>query len=431
MNDQEAGTDGDETPAPATPATEKRGLAGYVSVLRTPGLTVWAVVLVLQRVPVAMAPLALVYLGYAVTGSFLVGGLLVSAHALAEAAAAGWMGRRFDRRPPRGETALVLGAEGVFFLLLFVFAHQLSVPLLVLLAALGGAVSAGTYGGLRSLLQRMVPAHTRPAALGLEETVSATIWAASPALVGVLVAAGAGTWPVGAMAVASFLGGLAALGLPRQSLLLASDQAGGAPKERSGGRLWQFWPSLAQDGAAMFTLGAASVALPALLMAMGSGAALPGLILGAASAVGVLGGLVYGSRRWPRQRAHATGLLLVYCVLVGGVGLVSFLNEAYLVGAFFVAAGSIQVPVLMSRALVVQEQVPPQDWSFAFSSLYAAKGIGYGAAGLVAGAAISAVGPTWAIIACAAVALVVALVAGVCDLLRNRTRSHPAQPRNP
>ncbi|QVJ00757.1 hypothetical protein KGD82_19895 [Nocardiopsis eucommiae] len=226
MNDQEAGTDGDETPAPATPATEKRGLAGYVSVLRTPGLTVWAMVLVLQRVPVAMAPLALVYLGYAVTGSFLVGGLLVSAHALAEAAAAGWMGRRFDRRPPRGETALVLGAEGVFFLFLFVFAHQLSVPLLVLLAALGGAVSAGTYGGLRSLLQRMVPAHTRPAALGLEETVSATIWAASPALVGVLVAAGAGTWPVGAMAVASFLGGLAALGLPRQSLLLASDQAG-------------------------------------------------------------------------------------------------------------------------------------------------------------------------------------------------------------
>ncbi|MEU3016687.1 MULTISPECIES: hypothetical protein [unclassified Nocardiopsis] len=41
-------------------------------------------------------------------------------------------------------------------------------------------MSAGTHGGLRSLLQSTVPEHSRPAALGVEETVSATIWAASP-----------------------------------------------------------------------------------------------------------------------------------------------------------------------------------------------------------------------------------------------------------
>nr|WP_143173242.1 MFS transporter [Nocardiopsis flavescens] len=379
----------------------------------------------------AMAPLALVYLGYAVTGSFLVGGLLVSAHALAEAAAAGWMGRRFDRRPARRETALVLGAEGVFFLLLFAFAHHLSLPLMILLAVLGGAVSAGTYGGLRSLLQHMVPGHSRPAALGLEETASATVWAASPALAGVLIAVGSGTWPVGAMALASFLGGLTALALPHRSPLPAPDRAGAGRRRRSGGLLRLFWPSLAQDGAAVFTLGAAAVCLPALLMDTGTGAALPGLILGAASAAGVVGGLAYGSRRWPRQRAHATGLLLLYCTLVGGVGGVGLLNEAYLAGALFIAAGVVQVPALMSRALVVQGQVPRRDWGFAFSALYAAKGIGHGAAGLTAGAAIAAVGPAWAVIACAAVALAVALSAGISDLLRNRRTAGSDTPPGP
>ncbi|WP_327085976.1 hypothetical protein OIE66_27000 [Nonomuraea sp. NBC_01738] len=41
----------------------------YSRVLRSPGIGVWFAVLVCQRFPVAMAPLALVFLGHEATGS--------------------------------------------------------------------------------------------------------------------------------------------------------------------------------------------------------------------------------------------------------------------------------------------------------------------------------------------------------------------------
>jgi len=82
-------------------AATDSGLRGYLRVAKTPGMPAWTAVVICQRLPVAMSPLALVYLGKVAANSYSIGAVLAGANALAEAAAAGVMGRRFDRNSPR------------------------------------------------------------------------------------------------------------------------------------------------------------------------------------------------------------------------------------------------------------------------------------------------------------------------------------------
>jgi hypothetical protein len=50
-----------DAPAPADPGG---GLRTYRAVVRTSGMRAWTIVVVCQRLPIAMSPLALVYLGH-------------------------------------------------------------------------------------------------------------------------------------------------------------------------------------------------------------------------------------------------------------------------------------------------------------------------------------------------------------------------------
>ncbi|GHD37251.1 MFS transporter [Nocardiopsis kunsanensis] len=386
------------------------GVAGYTQVLRTPGVPLWAFVMVCQRLPVAMAPLALVYLGYEITGSFAAGALLAGGHALAEALFAPWLGRRFDLRPANREAFLVLAAEAVLYVGLFAFGSLLPFPVVVVLAALGGGVAAGAHGGLRSLLQRLVPVSSRQAAFSFEETTSAVIWSVGPMLVAGLIVVGTPSWPTLALGVAAALGAVAALGLP-------SAAQGHSGAHGTKGVLRKIWPSITQDAAAMFTLGSASVALPALLTGMGASEALPGVILGMAAAAGVAGGLVYGLRRWPAQRLHASILVVLYCFVTATLALVP---EWYLVAAIFVFAGLIEVPTLVSRAILVQEDLDESQWAFGFSAVYSGDGIGYGLAGILVAALLTSMGPAFAIGVCALAAGVLSSAAAAYDLFRAR-----------
>jgi hypothetical protein len=90
----------------------------YRAVIRTRGMRAWTVVVLCQRLPIAMSPLALVYLGHLAGSSYAVGALLAAVFAAAEAVAAGVMGRRFDRRSARSEIRLVLGVQAALLLAL-------------------------------------------------------------------------------------------------------------------------------------------------------------------------------------------------------------------------------------------------------------------------------------------------------------------------
>ncbi|MEU7747167.1 hypothetical protein [Nonomuraea sp. NPDC049158] len=374
----------------------------YLAVLRAPGIGVWFAVLVCQRFPVAMAPLALVFLGHAVTGSYAIGALLGGGHALAEAVAAGPLGRRFDVRPPGREAALVLAVEAAAFAALAIVATVLTAaPALAVassgavatvallgLAAVGGGVSSGAHGGLRALLVRLAPAEHRVAALSLESAASTTVWTVAPALVGGLALLDARI-PVLAMAALAAAGAVVGRRLR---------DPGQPPAVAAAGWWRASWPAMVYDGGLMFAFGAVSLALPVLLTDLGAGAGLSGPVLTAFALAGAGGGLAYGSRAWRGSPlGHAA-------LLAGGIGLA--LGAAALVPALgavvalFAVAGLLETPALTARAVALQDRLPPSQWAAGFSGMYAAAGLGYGAAGLAVAWLVDRVGAQAAIGLC-------------------------------
>ncbi|MFI6388153.1 hypothetical protein [Nonomuraea sp. NPDC050540] len=387
----------------------------YLAVLRSPGVGVWFAVLVCQRFPVAAAPLALVFLGHAATGSYAVGALLGGGHALAEAVAAGPLGRRFDRRPARSEIALVLGVEAAAFALLALLATaspraEWWTPAgMLALAGLGGAISAGAHGGLRALLVRLAPPERRVPALSLESVAGTTVWTVAPAVVALLAVVDA-RLPILLMAAVAAAGALAGRRLLDPPRTATAHRA----------RLWRIsWPAMAYDGAMMFAFGAVSLALPVLLAAHDADAALAGPVLTAYTLAGIGGGLLYGARAWPGTPPAQAALLSAGIGLaLGAATLVPVLG---LVVALFAVAGLLQTPALTARAVSLQDRLPESQWAVGFSGMYAAGGLGYGAAGMTVAWLVERVGAQPAIGLCVALSTLVALGSSVAERRRVTT----------
>jgi hypothetical protein len=382
---------------------------GYLAVLRTPGVAAWFLVVLCQRLPIAMAPLALVLLGERAAGSFSVGALLAGVFALAEAVAAGAMGRRFDRRPPTPELRLVLTAQGAALLLVpvvpLVAAGPVAVAGMAVLTAVAGAVGAGAHGGLRALVVRSVPVGARHQALGLEATSTALVWAVGPAVVTVLALAGGPIAAVLATAVLPLVGAVAA-----GALVAPGPVPGTGPAQP----VWRrCWPAMLHEGAVLLVVGAAFTALPPLLAGLGATADLSGLALGGFAAAGIAGGVLHGSRRWRTPyRRQVTALVLVLCAGAAGAAVVGAAVPAVVL---LLLGGLASTPALTARGAALQELLPEARWSAGFSVLYAAGGAGFGVAGLVVAPLLPAVGAGAALGACAGLAAVVAVVASVAE----------------
>jgi MFS family permease len=164
----------------------------------------------LQRLSVAMAPLALVLAGHGAIGSFRVGALMASAYTFADGIASPWSGRLIDRMELRRGLSVELGAAAVVLAALAGLAAARA-PALVLIAlsALAGAAPAGVMGGLRAFLQRIAPEDLRDRAFALDATLLELEWMFAPALVAITGFLGAPVLAIVLMALAAFgaLGG--------------------------------------------------------------------------------------------------------------------------------------------------------------------------------------------------------------------------------
>lgn len=383
------------------------GLRTYGAVVRTPGMRAWTLVVVCQRLPIAMSPLALVYLGHAAGSSYAVGALLAASFAAAEAVAAGPMGRRFDRRSARPEIRLVLTVQAALLVGLAAAAlAQAPVWSLLLLSAGAGGVASGAHGGLRALLVRTAEPATHHAALSLESTLTTLLWAVGPAVVGlVTLVAGAG-WTVVLVAAIAAAGALAA------GTLTDPGPATGAPEAAV--RVWRrTWPALLQEGAVMVCVGAAYTGLPGLLESVGTDGEVAGPVLAVFALAGLAGGLAYGSRSWPgAYRTQSTVLVLAVTAVLG---LAVVAPTAGLVGALVVLSGLAGTPALTARAAGVQQLLPEHAWAAGFSGLYAAGGVGFGVAGIVVAGLLDGAGVRAALLACVAVAVVATVVGAVAE----------------
>jgi hypothetical protein len=383
------------------------GLRTYGAVVRTPGMRAWTLVVLCQRLPIAMSPLALVYLGHLAASSYAAGALLAAVFAAAEAVVAGPMGRRFDRRPARSELRLVLGVQAALLTALAGAALvQAPVWVLLLLAAGAGGVASGAHGGLRALLVRTVAPATHHAALSLESTLTTLLWAVGPAVVGLVTLVAGAAWTVVLVAAIATAGALAA------GTLADPGPAPDGPGTRV--RVWRrTWPALLQEGAVMVCVGAAYTGLPGLLESVGTDGAVAGPVLAVFALAGLAGGLAYGSRTWPgAYRTQSTVLVLAVTAVLG---LAVVAPTAGLVGALVVLSGLAGTPALTARAAGVQQLLPEHAWAAGFSGLYAAGGVGFGVAGIVVAGLLDATGVRFAMLACVALAAVATVVGAAAE----------------
>jgi hypothetical protein len=386
-------------------AAADSGLRGYLQVARTPGMPAWTTVVICQRLPVAMSPLALVYLGKVAANSYSIGAVLAGANALAEAATAGVAGRRFDRNSPRDEVQLVLVLQALMLLTLAIptLFDSKSLPIwaMLLLAAGAGGIASGAHGGLRALLVRTVDRSAHHAALSLESTLTTLVWAIGPGIVGLVVLFADKAWPLLVCGVLALCGVFAADALTETH----------PPEDADATRvrvLRLSWPAPFQEAAVLVCVGAAYTGLPTLLDKLGTDAGVAGPVLAGFAVAGILGGLIYGSRNWPGSYRHQSTALVL--VIIGLIGAAVVMPTAIGVIVLMTVSGLVGTPALAARAAGLQELLPERAWATGFSGLYAAGGVGFGAAGLIVAGLLGPAGIRTALLACVALAAAAAIV---------------------
>jgi hypothetical protein len=370
----------------------------------------WALVAVGARLPVAMAPLALVFLVRGRPGGYALGAGLAAVYVIGEVAGATVLGPRLKPGRARFQLAagLALGAASFAGLGLLPGAP---LPVLGIFAVLAGAAPAAAPGGLRTLLTSQLPDALIVKALSAESVLTYGVWTASPALTVVLALSVASSAP---LVLAAVLMAAAAAGLRALPAGWEADSG-----DREGASMAQIlaraWPIYLTGAASISLLALAELALPALLGQRAIGVGWAGPLLVGFSIASTLGAALYGARgSWPGSvRAQSLVLLLgvTACVTLAA----TLPSLAWIAGALLLA-GFLQSGVQMTRNLSLREALPPSAHAAGYSVLYAATGVGYAASATLVGAVQSAASPSVAILAGVGLTLLLTAASAVGEL---------------
>ncbi|MFF0449610.1 MFS transporter [Streptomyces sp. NPDC004609] len=387
--------------------------------LLTRELLLWGLVAFASKAPVAMAPLALVFLNRESPAGYTLGAGLASAYVAGEVVGAPLLGTRLGRSRMRRQLSVGLMAGALAFCAL-PLAGTAPAPVLIGLAFLAGAAPAACPGGIRAMLTRLVTDDSVPRALSAETTLTQITWAAAPALVVLLalqVHAGAPLM-LGALlaATASIL--LLRLPEPRDP---ASAGRAAAPMTRT---LVSGWPVYLTSAASMAMLATAELVLPALLeerqVAVGwSGPLLAGFALASAA-----GALCYGLRTWPGSLRTQSLAFLV--VTAGGLLLITVLPGIPGIASGLLLAGVFQSGVMVTRNLSLREHLPQHAHAAAYSVMYAVGGLGYSLAASLSAVALDLASASAAILGGVAITLLITAICAIAEI-----RSTPRTPAKP
>ena len=257
-------------------------------------------------------------------------------------------------------------------------------------------------------------------ALSVETTLSQGIWAVAPAAVAFLALGAAPGAPLG---LAACCAALAAVGV---RMLPAADtdgeQAGrGAAEPPSRGRaLAAGWPVYLTSAAAMALLATAELVLPALLESRGLPVSWSGPLLTVFSVASVVGGLLYGARRWPGGPRAQSLVLLV--AMAAFVALIAVLPGLVGIAVGLVLAGAFKSGVMVTRNLSLRERVPAGMLAAGYSLMYAVQGVGYSLTASLTAVILANAEPGTAVLCGAALTLLLTLVSASAEY-----RSHGAQ----
>lgn len=359
----------------------------------------WSFTVAASRLPVAMAPLAFVFLARQTTGQDARGAVMAAAYTAAEAVGAPLLGTRLRNRPFRREIAAGLLVSAGFFAAL---ALTPDAPALVAvaMAAAAGAAGAAAPGALRTMVADLVPGEHVQSAFSWESSLNMAVWAASPALVAASAVHWTATVPFFVAAAATAIGAVCVLLLPKK---ISQPVPAATPTRDSARQLASAWRIYLTSAAAMYLLATAELALPALLEQRGQPAGYSGPLLTGFALASILGGLLYGLRTWAGSpESHSTLLLYTTTVIAGGLAVAPRLGA---IAALLVAAGLSQAIVLIARNLSLRRALPSDLHPIGYSLQYAGSGIGYGISAAVTGLLLAHVQPSTTVLITAAITL--------------------------
>jgi MFS family permease len=391
-----------------------RAAAGrYRSLLGLPGARGPVLASALGSMPIGMFGLSILLLMRDATGSFGQAGRVVAAFGLANALGALGQGRLMDRLGQPRVLRVVAPAHALALVALVVAADAgAPVWALAVCAAWGGACLPQLPGAMRSLWGVLAPdpAH-RQAAYALVAIVFEVSVVTAPAIVAGLAAL---LSPASAVLVAAALATAGAVAFATTD----------ASRRWRGERHATGWAGpLAASGmrtvfAVLLAFGAAvgvvQVALPAFAAQHGS-AARGGLLLAALSAGSLVGGLVYGARRWPG--AAAARLVVLMLAVGGGYALLALPGSFASLLALLPVVGALLAPTTVVGSVLLDSVAPAGTATEAFGVMIMGIVAGTAIGNALGGALADGAGYPTAVVCASAIAV----VGAGCAAARRRT----------
>ncbi|RAJ59066.1 putative MFS family arabinose efflux permease [Streptomyces sp. Amel2xB2] len=430
------------SPSTSRPVNEPhpQSTSGYRD-LMTRTTLLWGLVALAGKAPVAMAPLALVFLCRQSPHGYALGASLASAYVVGEVAGASLLGARLRHGRMRRQLSAGLVAGALAFCALPV-ARSAPSPVLIALAVLAGAAPAACPGGVRAMVTRTVPDGAVPRILSAEATLTQITWAAAPALVVVLALRLHPGAPL-------LLGGLLAAGAAILLLRLPEPREPEEPREESGAAsaesasgesasgeraavpmrrsLLHGWPVYLTSAASMAMLATAELVLPALLEERRLAVGWSGPLLAGFALAGAAGALCYGLRTWPGSVRIQSLVFLV--ATAGCLCLVAVLPGVPGIAVGLLLAGVFQSGVMITRTLGLRERLPQRVHAAAYSVMYAVGGAGYSLTASLSAVALDLATPSVAILGGVALTLLITAVGAVAEGRSARRARTPERER--
>jgi hypothetical protein len=333
----------------------------------------WSAGVQFARLPATMAPLAFTLLTTATTGSYRLGGVLMSVYVAAEMVCAVPVGRLLDRvGPARGLPALLLLTAAGFVALTALAAAGAPAGVLLAAVLLPGITGGALSGGFRTLLADTVDDALLPRAVSVDAMLLDGVLVGGPALVALLDLAGS-LVPLAAMAAACVA---AAVLVPRRP--------GSRDRVETDGDV-QPVPLVACLPwlCCAFTIGLLTstieVAPLPLVQRLGAPAAAAPVVIAVLTGASIAGSSLYA---W-RGRTGDPRLFLGAFV-AGGLGLVADLGWPGLVASVAVI-GAAGGPLVAATSVNLQRLLPKNRRSAGFSLSFTVQAAGFGLGSLAVG----------------------------------------------
>ncbi|ONH32885.1 MFS transporter [Pseudofrankia asymbiotica] len=362
----------------------------YRQAFATPGASRFVPAAFVGRLPISMVAIGIVLYIQHTTGSYGVGGTVVAAGTISEAALAAQLGRALDRFGQARVLLWCLAGHLVGLLGLLVgVGVDAPRPLWYVAGALAGGLLPPVGACVRARWSRLLGGlPLLSTAFALEATLDEVIFICGPVLVTWLVT---GVTPASGLAVAGVLAAAGTLALAAQR----GSDPGPRPRAASGTR-----PRVLRDPAVrallvvIFSVGVCfgGVDLSAVAYGRERGlGALSGLVLGLFAFGSGMSSLLYGARAsagGPTRRFLTAAPLLAVAAWLP----LAAPNTAVLL-PFMVIAGAGASPTLISANALMERLIPPEARTEGFAWLQVALVTGISAGAPLAGALIDRYGP--------------------------------------